>query len=685
MSNILSVIDNLIKPQAEFSAMPFWFINDDLQADELKSQLEDFKAKGIDGVVVHPRIGIPKSIPYLSDVYFEHIKFIVESADSLEMKIILYDEGMYPSGAANGLIVKENPKHAAKAIVLSDEKVGRVLHEFSDGKFLVEVYSGGTIRGIHFGEDDGEEFAPKAADILNPEVVSKFIELTHDQYYKHLKKYFGNTIIAFFTDEPEPLGRNTVDMHDWTDGIDQLILDAGGKLEELRGLFDGVENNTTRLHRLLIRDRFNEVYYKVLSLWCEKHGIALTGHPAASDDIDEEIHFQVPGQDLIFRMVSPEEGGIYNFNSVQGKCSADAARHLGRRRNSNECFGVCVRDQIPWYFTGEDMKWYIDWLGVRGVNLFLPHAFYYSIRGKRKDERPPDVGPNSIWWPHYNYFSSYMKRVSNLMTDSINVTNIAILCESKDMPWKELIPLYENQIEFNYLAKALIQNKNPQNVEIEGYNYDIILNPEDKDFKEKCNKLVETYERDFVTSTFCQHLRVTHVIKDEMDFYFLFNEGNTEIDTLYSTKISGNPIFIDLWNGFYKKGSFELKLRPFETLLIGFSNEKIDFPPLEEYFELGNITNKFIYETESTEDLTKTYVCKYDLSGINKPVTFEVTGEEMAECYLDGKFVGVSFASPHKFDIDSVSNLHEIKIIMTGNLANKYSDSKIDYGLNYKV
>ena len=43
------------------------------------------------------------------------------------------------------------------------------------------------------------------------------------------------------------------------------------------------------------------------------------GHPHASDDIETQQYFHVPGQDLV----------------------------LGRRRNSNECFGACTRAKIP--------------------------------------------------------------------------------------------------------------------------------------------------------------------------------------------------------------------------------------------------------------------------------------------------------------------------------------------------
>ena len=35
--------------------------------------------------------------------------------------------------------------------------------------------------------------------------VQKFIELTHEKYYADLSEYFGDTIIAFFTDKPKSL------------------------------------------------------------------------------------------------------------------------------------------------------------------------------------------------------------------------------------------------------------------------------------------------------------------------------------------------------------------------------------------------------------------------------------------------------------------------------------------------
>lgn len=41
------------------------------------------------------------------------------------------------------------------------------------------------------------------ADILNPDVVKQFLELTHEAYYKRFGDAFSDKIAGFFTDEPQ--------------------------------------------------------------------------------------------------------------------------------------------------------------------------------------------------------------------------------------------------------------------------------------------------------------------------------------------------------------------------------------------------------------------------------------------------------------------------------------------------
>ena len=407
-------------------------------------------------VVLHPRIGLPQEMGYLSEAFFQAIEWAVREAERLGMQVILYDEGMYPSGSACGQVVAANPAFASRGIdwVPQPEEGDQVLAATPQG-VLVSRFTRGTIRGIHFGEDDGEPGAPPSTDLLNPDAVDLFIRLTHEAYYRRLKPWFGGTIIAFFTDEPSIMGRDPRTPFAWTPGLEKEFTAAGGVLADLAALFRGEENPSTRLYHQMILEKEGSVYYRRLSEWCAGHGIALVGHPHRSDDIEVERWFQIPGQDLALRWVAPRHHAVDGIDSTMGHCSANAALLMGCRRNANECFGACNRDGNPWQLSGGDIKWYLDWLSVRGVNLFIPHAFYYSIEGPRKEERPPDVGPHSIWWGHYTLWSDYMRRLSALLTDAEVLVRVALPCRNRDLHPEIAAALQQAQIGYCYLPESV--------------------------------------------------------------------------------------------------------------------------------------------------------------------------------------------------------------------------------------
>lgn len=646
-----------VEPDDEFSPLPFWFWNGSMNRDEIIRQIHDFRSKGVAGFVIHPRLGMSESTPYLSDSYMELVDAAVEEAERLGMKVILYDEAMYPSGSAMGMVAKENPAFASRGLKLIEmpcdgggctefavpiregetlvsaqavaktsergfDPASTVLLESEQGsvKFtppddrswavllFVETYSKGVIRGVYFGQDDGDPDAPQSADLLNPKATETFIRLTHEAYYRKLKRFFGSTVIAMFTDEPNIMGRGPIrGLKPWTGqflsyarsfGLEEeqlpaLWLDAGGRTAEVRAAYAKAVNA-----------KLAESYYRPLSDWCAEHGIQLTGHPGHSDEIGLLEYFQLPGQDIVWRVVEPGVGkGLQGADSTLGKCSSDAARHRGRRRNLNECFGACFKDGLGWYFTADEMKWYMDWLFVRGVNMLVPHAFYYSIEGKRRDERPPDVGPNSIWWPHYRTISDYMKRMSWLMTDSVNAALVAILCEEDRMPWEIAAPLYEHQIEFNYLEERLFTEQCELRygaAHIGEYGYPVIVVDRPERFADKTRKrlaefvqmggtvivvseaqaeasaasaipvpdfasaggigvsaagaeLPETVgrllPRDIALAPACSGIRSSHVRKGDVHFYLLVNEGEERWEGTVELGTAGFAEKWDPWEG----------------------------------------------------------------------------------------------------------------------------------------
>ncbi|MCC6727746.1 MAG: hypothetical protein IT208_00230 [Chthonomonadales bacterium] len=461
------------RPARAYTLIPFWFWNDELDEAEIRRQIDDFEAHGVHGFVVHARIGLPESIPFMSERFLHFARIAVEHAARRGMVVHLYDEGMYPSGSACGQVVAANPAHAARCLIRRAVPDG-VEPALEPGENLVSVArlpdgrriavldapSHGKIRGVHFGQDDGEPGQPLAADLLNPEATASFIRLVHERYYAALRPHFGRTVRAIFTDEPDMLGRgHRPDARPWTTGLEtwlsrRLGVEVVPRLPEL-SLDLRPDSAAFRAEvARAVQERLGETFYAPLSRWCAAHGVALTGHPSGPGDIGALRYFQIPGQDIVWRYVEPgKPSALEGPQSTTAKCGASAALHLGRPRNGDEAFGA-----YGWSFTYEEMRWLTDWLIVRGVDLIWPHAFYYSVRGPRRDERPPDVGPNNTWWGRYRDYADYARRLCALVATGRPRAPIAILGRPDDLPWRAARACFEGQRDFHYLETGHLRD-----------------------------------------------------------------------------------------------------------------------------------------------------------------------------------------------------------------------------------
>ncbi len=608
-------------PPREFGIIPFWFWNDDLDEAELLRQIQAFHAKGFGGFVPHARIGLSRRVGYLTDEFFRLVRVAVDEAARLGMKVVLYDEGSYPSGSAQGRVVAENPDYAARCVIalqnqitgpergywhpnpgrdLSDELVCVVQgHETAPGVLdpasltlldiqepelvhydvpegnwrlvaLWNVHSGGTIRGVFAEEDDHHASAPPAGDLLNPDAVACFLRHTHEQYYAHLREHFGQTVVAMFTDEPSMLGReykrgpnpwpftagllDDVQAH-WNEDVrlwlPALWLDYGPRTADFRHAYTQA-----------VYERLERVFYGAQSRWCHEHGIALTGHPAESNDFGALRRFQWPGQDMVWRWVTPgAASALTGPHSCAPKCASSAAAIQGSRRNASEALGA-----YGWRLTLDEAKWLLDWHMVRGNNLFYLHACFYSIRGRRAFESEPDIGIHNTWWPHFELLGDYMRRVCWLLTDGHEVCDVAVLTDPNNAAWTAAKILLQHQIDFIYidgeaLAGATIEDGQ---LYIGAQRFRAVAcDPPGTAMSEKLaafaasgGLVLDDWQPETLSDTLvtaigrdvywpdAPDLRVLHYRKENRDCYFFVNEGEQALESDLSLAAVGA---LELW------------------------------------------------------------------------------------------------------------------------------------------
>jgi len=783
-------------PPTEFGIIPLWFWNDDLEDAELIRQLHEFHRAGFGGIVPHPRVGLSPKIGYLTNEYFRLIRLVVAECAKLEMKVILYDEGCYPSGSANGAVIKENPEFASQCIglvekeitgpwsgywkadsqsrSLMDKHVCSVIGRLkADGKIdtstlrLLEVEahdilridvpegnwkvmsvwnvcSAGHIRGVLADEETGHATAPPSGDILNPEAVSCFLRLTHDQYYKHLREYFGSTVIAMFTDEPGPMGRGPHRFENakpFTPGFVEWLeteweSDPRTWLPSLWIEYDQGTEEFRQRYTKAVHDRQRIVFYGAQSKWCSDHGIAFTGHPSNGNEMTALSVFQIPGQDVVWREILPNSpSAIEGVQSVTAKAATSGARLYQRERILTEIGGA-----YGWRMTCSELKWLYDWHLVRGNNLINAHAVFYSIRGRRAWESEPDIGVHNVWWPHFHHIAQYSKRLCWLLSNGKHICDLAILGDGNALPWAAAKVLYQKQIDFLYIDDLSVSTAELQNSSISIGNqcYNTIIIDGDPVLSEETEnklkqfqkdggdiihfanpeqlleKLSSTNTPDIILEPSHNDLRFIHIQKEGLDFYLLINEGENQIEGNLKLQIKGS---LEYWNPLTGEREpcpaqesedgilVHLKLGHRESRLLVVDPNSFFYPITPEKKSRKPLPLKTTW-TVQTEDYHPVNIpapadwaqCKgFELftGTLVYRASIEVPSEvtnasidlgqvgDIAEVFLNGESKGVRMWAPYCFHLGNELQAGplQLEIRITNSMANEYNGAQMPSGL----
>jgi hypothetical protein len=520
------LLDRFVDPPAAYRPMMFWIWNGALDRERIVQQVQDIADAGCGGFFIHPmgesfRLhdfirGI--SPGYLTEGYFEAVRWAVEAADEAGIYAWLYDEGGWPSGTAQGAVLDGHPEYSAG--VLSQRTLRAA------GGARVAVPQGSVAAVARFADrapmavelTAGEVEAPTDAvalsfyivgaiegrvDLMNPAAVRRFIDVTHERYAEAVGDYFGDVVPGIFTDEPALPGRVGSGQIPWTEALPgQFEARRGYDLRPyLPALFpedpeiEAGEFQFAPTVAAQVRcefcdlwtDLYKEAYWEQINDWCEEHDLIHTGHVGGEDNLlDHGRHgfghyfrtagaLHAPGVDAIWRQLHWDKD---NFDFTQLAASAARQKPMGTVPEGAEGeFGnLTVSETNGVYGLGltfEQMRWLVDYHCMGGITMICPMSYTYETGGGGLFRTQDHIGPNTPQWEMYDGFSEYVGRLCAVMRSGVGLADVAVYYpieavwadsdgEAAEAAWHSLKQvtqaLREEQVAFDYLDADTIRD-----------------------------------------------------------------------------------------------------------------------------------------------------------------------------------------------------------------------------------
>ncbi|MBE5783915.1 MAG: hypothetical protein E7329_11435 [Clostridiales bacterium] len=454
-----------------YQSIPFWSWNDELEPQELRRQIRDMKKAGIGGFFMHARGGL--TTPYMGEKWMEATAACIDEAEKQGMDAWCYDENGWPSGFA-GMKLLEDPENLESFLVY--EK----LDHFDESALAVYLLEGDSLRRILGPADAKAEYHTlyekknsSVVDILNPEIVDKFIVETHEKYYARFGKDFGRVMKGFFTDEPQYFRWDTAYTPVMQKEYQKLY--RADLLDELGALFVDCRQAKRLRYRYwkLMNDLYTENFAKKIFDWCTQHNCQLTGHTIIEETLFGQMaccagvmpfyqYEHKPGIDWLGRKIRDE---------ITPRQVSSVAQQLGKKHVLTETFACAGWDVNP-----RELKRIAEFQYVHGVNQMCQHLYPYSIRGQRKRDYPAFYSRHNSWTKpeDFKHFNDYFTRLGYLLSESQEAADVGVIhpihsayftfnrndfhsCDSLNNRFSNLVEsLGKAQIGHHYLDETLL-------------------------------------------------------------------------------------------------------------------------------------------------------------------------------------------------------------------------------------
>ena len=707
----------------EYRSIPFWSWNDELEEDELREQIRWMKSQGFGGYFMHARGGL--TTEYLGDKWFKCVEACIDEGKKQNLDSWAYDENGWPSGFAGGkLLEDENNRDRYLTFTEGDLDKKALVSYYYDGDKLVRTTEAG--KGVYLNVF--EHIAASTADILNYEVVEKFIKETHEKYKENIGKQFNKLLKGFFTDEPQyyrwahAYTRILPDFYKKTYGED--LLDGLGLMFVEKEGYRKFRYRYWKCMQTLMLKNFAEHIYN----WCSENGVEFTGHyveecnltwqMACNAGIMPFYEFEhMPGMDKLARILE---------SPVPPRQVSSVARQLGKKRVLSEMFACC-----GWDVTPSELKRLADWQYVNGVNVMCQHLLPYSEWGQRKRDYPAHFSWANPWVRHdFKTFNDYYAKLGYLLGESEEIVNVGVFqpIRSAYLDYKEYtsgsvaafddsyVGLCEKlsamNIPYHILDETIMARHGKTDggkLVVGNYSYDAVIFPKttnmDKETKELFEKFVsnggkvlftdgapeylegEKYSYSFKSNITLEEIASAQLysidkkdtkIQSTLRVYngrpFIY-AVNLDEDNSYTVEFGGNFkgfVSLDIEKGTTEKLSRKLRFEPGQSYVLFLTDEETQYSPEKETFSLGGEFNV----VDCSDNYLTLDSLKYSFDGVNYSDKMHYMGvfNEM----LDKRYDGDLYLK-YEFEVENVTEKIKFVSENMNNIEMKVNGKEISF------
>lgn len=564
-----------VSPDKCNSVLYTWAWNVPMDKKNIDAHLQAFEQAGITGFYILP---LPKAfrpdtmktsmIPeYLSEDFFELVKYTLRKAAESGMEAWIYDEGGWPSGGACGNTLARNPD-ALEMLLYKREvllKKGETytasedaIAAFYEKKRIDEGFTAETDVGINeYCAGKCTFLHPNRVDSTDRGVIDTFIDNTYEAYKKGLGEVFDD-VRAVFTDEPSVIGnliprdlfrlfteKYGYDLKDYIYCVENISL--ARTREEQQARVD---------YGRLVGELFYANYCKNLGDWCRKNGKQFAGHldldhipnGAARQGYFSHLHglsaFDIPGVDVIWHQIRMPEGDIPPVPEGAPffpRLASSAAHQSGGNLALTESFAV-YGDGI----TPDEFRYVLNYQAVRGINVFnvMLSASGNSVSSLLVER--PVYTPLKPGFFHLEHLNTYFRRLSYLLKLGEPMIDTALYIPCGDFWANEEVSkaAYDSYIsagmnlencgtEFDIIDDYAIMEaiETDEGLRIGNITYKNIVVPGcafmPDDVREKVKKYIKSDELALKTS----EIRMMKRKLPSGEMYFMFNEGMEKAET----------------------------------------------------------------------------------------------------------------------------------------------------------